>query len=337
VHPASERFLAAVVGLLWSQWTAIGVAGVAASQATIVDPEALVVGTAQFGRRDPRLFDEMLDWLVTSASIVDLARLKRLAAAEPSETAHLVAAVSEFVAEHAPRRPWSGVAADSLSVAEGAAAYAATPLFGPSTETQTWGSVDPVFARHGFARNIAQLRSMSRRPDASLPAAVRFRARALVGVGAKAEVLTYLWSHDWTHGRLIAERAAYNKTAVADYLAELSAAQLVSRRQEGRKVLFRAREALDALGRPHAAYVDWARVLRALAAVWSTASQLDSEAPDYAQLSTLAGVLQRAADDLTAEGFDFSVNPIPGWANRGERVLFDEVERLARHVEGFAG
>lgn len=53
------------------------VGGVRASCASIVDPEALVVATAEFGRWDARLFDEMLDWLVANAAYVDWASTLR--------------------------------------------------------------------------------------------------------------------------------------------------------------------------------------------------------------------------------------------------------------------
>src|SRR5207245_569283 len=45
---------------------------------TAADPEALLLFTFEVGRSDPRLFDEVLDWLLTNERLVSGQRLRNL-------------------------------------------------------------------------------------------------------------------------------------------------------------------------------------------------------------------------------------------------------------------
>lgn len=62
------------------------------------DPEALILFTLQIGRRDPRLFDEVLDWVALNQKVLSLQRLRNLAARFPVD-ADLVAAVVAWTRE----------------------------------------------------------------------------------------------------------------------------------------------------------------------------------------------------------------------------------------------
>ena len=69
----------AVLNILWSAWSQVGVMGGAApAQARIVDPEPLLLLTWSFARQDARAFDEVLDWLVQNGRWVNLVRLTTL-------------------------------------------------------------------------------------------------------------------------------------------------------------------------------------------------------------------------------------------------------------------
>ena len=62
-----NQFLGQVLDRLWGQWTTLGVAGHAGEPTPwIIDPEALLLATCTFGRCEPRMFDEVLDWLQTN-------------------------------------------------------------------------------------------------------------------------------------------------------------------------------------------------------------------------------------------------------------------------------
>src|SRR3954466_3464363 len=58
----------------WDQWTQIGVSGHAPAVADrrAIDPEALLLFTLEAARSDPRLFDEVLDWLLLNEQLISV-------------------------------------------------------------------------------------------------------------------------------------------------------------------------------------------------------------------------------------------------------------------------
>ena len=308
-----------LVALVWSQWTALGVAGTAPRPHSIVDPEALFVATMSIGRWDARLFDEVLDWLSKNTNVVDSARLRRLARDSEPEQQRLVTAAVRLVSGGQAGGGLRRVEADFVA-RETQSDYGSQPLFRTSIPApQYWVVADEVFASVGFQRPMAELRGMSRRPDAVNSECLRFKARALVGLGPRAEVLTYLWTHEWAHGRLIADRGTYNQSPVAEYLAELSAARLADKRVDGRRTEYRLVEPLRSVGATAPLYVAWDRAWPALVEVLGA---LDSPALSAdAQWSRLAASLDNARSGLAAEGFDVHVPDLTGWALQGSRVL----------------
>ena len=93
IAPLRENLSQATLELAWRQWSAAGLAGTQDSSRSLLDPEALLVASMTLGRHDARLFDEVLDWLVKNASLLDLARLRRIARrGTPSERSLLAVA-----------------------------------------------------------------------------------------------------------------------------------------------------------------------------------------------------------------------------------------------------
>ena len=67
------------VELLWRQWTALGVAGVAPHPAQAVDLEALIAFTPFVAHADPRLADEARDWCARiGPRFVSISRLRKI-------------------------------------------------------------------------------------------------------------------------------------------------------------------------------------------------------------------------------------------------------------------
>ncbi len=52
--------------------------GVRSNDGWMIDPEALVLATSRFGRHDPRLMDESIDWLVRYGRRINVLRLQSL-------------------------------------------------------------------------------------------------------------------------------------------------------------------------------------------------------------------------------------------------------------------
>ena len=79
VSKFKQELLNAILELLWKQWTQLGVAGTVNSNDNFVlDPEALLIFSAHFGRFDQRLYNLVIDWLQCNGESINLPRLKAL-------------------------------------------------------------------------------------------------------------------------------------------------------------------------------------------------------------------------------------------------------------------
>ncbi len=325
--------LDAVLDLAWGQWTALGVSGIRASVRTIADPEALLVATLSVGRHDARLFDEMLDWVATNARLLDVARLRRLGRKASPGQRRLLGVVAQMALDRGAQPSIRKIAEDATLAREDGATYEVRPLFsGEGGEGGDWVDGDELFRRAGFARATPELRGMSQRPDPDLPACLRYRARALVGPGARAEALTYLWTHEWAHGRLIAQRSAVSQAAVAEYLSALADASLVTKREDGRRTLYRAAPALLAVATSKPLYVDWVRVWPALVDILDASRQ--SGLSEQAARVQLAEALGTHASDLETEGMEVDLPALGGWAKQPQRLddALDQVVERVRYL-----
>lgn len=327
----AEDLLTAVLGLSWGQWTAIGVAGVRASERTIADPEALLVATVSIGRYDARLFDEMLDWVAANARLLDVSRLRRLGEEAGLEQRRLLAVVAQMALDRGAQPSIRKLADDLTLAREDGAAYEVRPLFAAwGREGNAWVDADELFRAAGFARSAPELRGMSRLPNPDLPACLRFRARALVGPGARAETLTYLWTHEWAHGRLIAQRSAVSQAAIAEYLSTLADASLVTKREDGRRTLYRAAPALLAAAASTPEYVDWVRAWPALVEIVDVTRERGLS-EDAARIR-LADTLGARAPDLATEGMEIDLPSLGGWAKQPQR-LDEALDRVIERVK----
>ena len=101
-----ERLRQGFLEFAWRQWAQVGVsANIAGSDRWSIDPEALILFTIEVARRDPRLFDEMLDWLAENRGLLTMQRLRNLSTRLPVDT-RLVGAVIAWTGEpRPPQRP----------------------------------------------------------------------------------------------------------------------------------------------------------------------------------------------------------------------------------------
>ena len=110
----------------WRQWAQIGVsATVEGADRWAVDPEALILFTVGIGRRDPRLFDEMLDWMAFNHELLSVRRLRNLAARFPLPSG-LVGAVAAWTSQSAQTAP------ASLPASQADRARDSEPVFDPT-------------------------------------------------------------------------------------------------------------------------------------------------------------------------------------------------------------
>ncbi|MDO8963351.1 MAG: hypothetical protein Q7W30_02545 [Coriobacteriia bacterium] len=327
-----DSLLREVVDLLWAQWTELGVGGTRGTSATIIDPEGLLAATTVFGRYEPRLFDEVLDWLSLHSDVLDVTRLRRVSAVHNLGEKRLLAAIVHFMREHSSNGKWSGTA-DRALAGEHAEPYAPQPLFrtGDGNALPYFGASDAFFAAQGFERPELVLRGLSTAPDPRRPALARLRARALTGQGARAEVLLYLSTHDHAHGRLISERAVFAQRQVAEYLTDMARAGLVDSWQDGRRVQYRLAPAVAGIGSGTARYVDWIGAYGVFVGLWAALSGAAQEPDAYRASTLLRSGLEQVRDELPVEGLDLG-RPEPE-RHPGERLVDHAIGFVASAAE----
>lgn len=328
------QLLDALLERAWRQWTAIGLAGTRADDHTIVDPEALILATLELARSDARLFDEALDWMARNSGLLDVSRLRRLGKGATADQRRLLGVAVQIAGLHGAGPTLSRLPEEEFIAREAQSKYGDQVLFRTARGPEgTWYEPDALFAKAGYTRAPLDLRGMSQRPLADTPASLRFRARGLVGIGPRAEVLTYLWTHEWGHGREIAARAAYGQAPVAEYLSALADSGLAERRIDGRRTLYRLSGALRGLGSPTPRYVDWAQAWPALVNLLE-ALRPGELSEDAAWIRVYHALAENEAG-LRSEGLDVEVGDLRGWALKGTHVLERAIEAVTERVRSW--
>ena len=190
------------------QWTTLGVAlaGSHHDEASVIDPEALILFTACLGDADVRLRDESTDWCVAYGTrLISASRLRNLRTYYPPDLATIIDEYVATVNEHA------------------------------STRWQT--SSDLVKPRR------FQPSGKSRLPKLPISEALLLlQLRALFGVTARAEILLHLATTRPKKRFLSAADLAstgYSKRNVAIILENLALSELVSARKVRNRIEYR--------------------------------------------------------------------------------------------------
>ncbi|MGH3278768.1 MAG: hypothetical protein ACRDNW_06485 [Trebonia sp.] len=309
-----DRMRQGLLDFAWRQWSQIGVSSSAAGDDwSAIDPEALILFTAEVARHDPRLFDEMLDWIALNYRLLSMQRLRNLTSRFPVD-ARLVTAVIAWGRESDPA-PLAPVADKRRRDAGHLAPAPDEPHVFSSDVLGFIPVPDPIFAEHGFVRPVAVRSGKSREPDVSRPANLAFRLRDMFGPGGRAEVMRVLLSY--SSGQLdaarIASEAGFAKRNVSESLVSLAAAGVIQARWAGNERHFTARRdswaavfGLDsAAGLP--SFTSWVHLLPAALQIsmWlnEEAGTQDSE---YLLSSQARNLMDRVARDLELADIQFA-------------------------------
>lgn len=243
---------------LWNEWGQMGVLTTASKHSPwATDPEALLLLTFEVGREEPRLLDEVLDWLVVNERLISVQRLRNLARDEPDRA--LVEAVIGWLGEKR-KRPRLG----------------AIPLPAETDEPQPFfrnsripvADPDPAFLAQGFLKPRIQPSGKSQSPDLNEPINFAFRLRLLLGIGVRAEAMRVLLTTQAPRVdvQTLAVSTGYTKRNVQEGVTALNAAGVLNSLEVGNVQRFEAsRESwarflgLDRLPQ----HVDWPQIFAA--------------------------------------------------------------------------
>jgi hypothetical protein len=288
----------------WDQWSQMGVSGAAprTQDRRAADPEALLLFTWEVGRHDPRLFDEVMDWLVLNESLISVQRLRNLCADEVDRA--LVDGGLTWLARWRPRARLTAKArADEADTSPralfvGLSAPRATP--------------EPSFARAGWLRPDFEPSRKSQPPDYAAPINLAFRLRRFLGIGARAEAARLLLTADAPRvpTGVVQASAGFARPNVREALAQLRDAGIAVSSGVGQDLFYALRRD------------DWVRLL-----------QIGAEAiPEHRDWIQTLGPLRQVLRWL----YDDGTESLSEYMRASEaRVLLESIEPDLRFA-GFA-
>lgn len=315
-------YLDNVLDFLWRQWSALGVAGSARQEDSwAIDPEALIVFSLEFARYEPRLFDEILDWLVTNGKWIDIQRLRSILKTKGEKIQRLASSAAAFISllPGSYQRKWRALSlfrkADSKTQIE--------PLFFTKTGEPYLKSrtKSQVFTDYGFLRESFALRRMTKTTSISSSSNIRFLLRALFGIGSRSECILYLLTHEAGHPSEIAKGIGISVRGTQDALIELAESSLILTRIKGKRKIeywlsqkkwweFLKNQPLS--DTKPSLWVNWIAVFNALSGVWNVLKEIEApETSDYMKSSKLHEAMEVfIAGEFEKSGLD--IPPAPG-------------------------
>lgn len=209
-----------LVSFAWDEWAQMGVFSAPKRISPWAeDPEALIVFTLEMARREPRLFDEVLDWMLTNETMFSVRRLRAMCIDETDRK--LVAGAIGWLARQGPRARLKPRDEDREAGPD------LEPLFrggGP------FGEADPDFAAAGLLRAVLPPSGRSGAPDLETPINFAFRLRAILGVSIRAEVVRVMLTSrpSPATAQMLSRAVGYSKRNVHDALSGLSSARVLT-------------------------------------------------------------------------------------------------------------
>ena len=317
-----QLFLENILTFLWRQWSALGVLGESRSEDPwVIDPEPMVLFSLEIGRHDPRLFDEVLDWLVVNGQWIDLQRLRGILRGKDQTMIRLIGATADFLIHESDERKWRNLGK-----------FCKSQMIWLSDEHELlfWSKEgkhyppspepDPSFLLCGFNRPKIRVRGLTREVPITSHRSLRFLLRALFGVGSRAECLVYLLTHDGGHPSEVAKAIGISVRGTQDALIDLSKSGLVLTRIKGKRKIeywlsherwweFLTKASIGEIKPP--IWIDWIALYSALSKVWSTLNEINiDEISDYMRSSKLRDSLEQVGNEFLKSGLD--IPPIPG-------------------------
>ncbi len=337
-------FLENILSFLWRQWSALGVLGEARSEDPwVIDPESLLIFTLEIGRYEPRLFDEVMDWLVVNGHWIDVQRLRGILRSRDKWSRRLMGAATSWLAKESSERKWKNVARFCSTGAKTINRKQAESFFLEKNGQPypTLKEADPVFLSCGFFREPLNLRRLTREVPITSHLTIRFFLRALFGVGSRAECLLYLLTRDGGHPAEVAKAIGLSIRGTQDILIDLSRSGLVLTRIKGKRKIeywlsqerwweFLSKGSITEIRKP--VWIDWIALFSALSCVWSALTEVSKQdLSDYMRSSKLRDAMELVSAEFSRSGLDIPTFP-------GENVMPKEyesaVEAFIVHVFG---
>ena len=313
-----DRIRRGLLEFSWRQWAQVGVsANIVGFDRWAIDPEALILFTIEVARRDPRLFDEMLDWIVSNRRLLTMQRLRNLTIRFPVDP-DLVRGVLAWADESIKPLQEVGSKGTLDKYSE------STPVFNQDILGFV-ANPDPYFAASGYIRPTISRSGKSREPDVHLPVNLAFQLRHLFGPGSRSEVMRVLLT--FTDGppsaARIADESAFARRNVNDTLASLVESRVVKTRGNRNERVFLAyrkkwSEVLEfgPSEKRMPIFVSWVNLLPlCLQVMFWLEKEAETTDSEYLVASRARDLTERVVDNLESVGLDSPLDRLlPGAA-----------------------
>ncbi len=269
-----DGYLEMLLRFLWREWTALGVAGQEnVALRHVVDPEALLLFTCSLGRYDQRLFDEVMDWLAKNGRFLNIQRMRNILRREALGDGEVLSAVADWLSQRDAPMKWK-----LLAKVESSRDKAQALFYLPDGRALPQPSdADASFLKHGFIRSPVALRGYSRSFSPDAAHCLFLKMRALFGVNARCDVLTYLALNGTGHPREVARELYYSQKAIHDVMTDMACSGFVYSSRGARERTFRIAadappfltDRIDPSG-----WVNWPILLSTAQTVWNMTEEL---------------------------------------------------------------
>lgn len=335
-----NEFAEGVLDFTWRQWCRIGVLGSAEGKNPwVVDPEPVLAFTTEVARRDARMFDEVMDWLVTNGRWINVQRLSTVVGQDNVGDKAVVGAVAAWMAERDKSMKWRGLAQRNLTEIR----TPAEPLFrsAPGQRIGAPGDADAFFLRYGLVRGTVRPRGRTLPVNLKDPVNILFKSRAVFGIGIRADVMAFLMTTEGAHARDMARVLGYNHMRVQEVLNGLSEAGVASVRAVGRAKTYsldrdRWQGVLAERQAVAPRWVNWRALTRGLTGLWRQVQVLEeARADEYVFSSKMRAAMRSVRPDLLASGLGVVIEDDKGHVAEDYLPVFlRDVERLLKILAG---
>lgn len=336
-----EFFLENILDFLWRQWSALGVAGGARTEDIwVIDPEALLIFSLEMTRYEPRLFDEILDWLLVNGKWIDIQRLRGITKTKDEKSQRLTSTVACFLSYEANtyQRKWRALGSLNRAHSSTQGEILFKTKEGKPYPRPTKGST--IFYDYGFLRENLVLRKMSQPVPIVASTNIRFLLRALFGIGSRSECILYLLTHEAGRPAEVANAIGISARGTQDALIELAESGLVLTRIKGKRKIeywlsqkrwwqFLAGASFEELKMP--VWLDWISLYSALMNVWNVLNEIEKTESDYMRSSKLRAAMEIIGIEFSKSELDLPT--IPGKDVRPQRYE-EEFQNFVAKVLG---
>ncbi|HDS84658.1 MAG TPA: ArsR family transcriptional regulator [Phycisphaerales bacterium] len=326
---SKDQFQEKIFGFLWRQWSTLGVPGTIQSQGTaIIDPEALLLFSLNLCRYEPRLFDEIIDWLFSSGQIINVQRLQQMQLKYDFCSGPQLSAIAELLSKKSTYRlKWSGLAKKYYQESK-------EPLFfdksGNALPCPADTEANPEFLSHGLRRGQINLRGYSQGFDPQNPSCLLLRLRAFLGINARTEILCLLASGQEAHPSQAARLTGYYQKTIQTTLVEMVQSGVILTRTSKKEKFYRLKPGvLDPLLKPAGIppqWLNWPPLLKANEIIWQKLFELSKQELDSLLLYSELKKLMRSVHQYCSD------------ANIKDIMSYDEnlpLENFKRHFQKF--